>query len=99
MTNGADTFTITIRKRSWWSWALAGIWLLLEVLLVQTALAGVGEGEARAATISCIAAIVLAAAGFLAWLRPGRSARQARSSGQPGNAPPSVEHQAAKLNL
>ena len=39
MTNGDDVVMITIRKRPWWFWALAELWLLLEVLLVQTALA------------------------------------------------------------
>jgi hypothetical protein len=82
MTNGADFFTITIRKRPWWFWALAGLWFLLEVLILQTALASVEEGEVRAATISWIAATVLAAAGVLAWLRRKRPHRLGESKGQ-----------------
>ncbi len=73
MTNGADTLTITIRKRPWWFWILAGLWVLLEVLSLQTALASAREGEYRAAVISWIAVAVLAAAGVLVWLRQGRS--------------------------
>ena len=72
MTND-DLFTITMRKRPWWLWVLAGIWLQLEVVLVQTALASVRESEYRAATISWIAAVVLAAAGVFGWLRRGDS--------------------------
>jgi len=73
MKHGADIYMIAIRKRPWWLWALAGFWLLLEVLLLQTALASVKEEEYRAATISGIATIILAGGGFLAWLRQGRS--------------------------
>ncbi len=43
MMNGADVFTITVRKRPWWFWTLSGLWLLLEVLLLQTAVASVWE--------------------------------------------------------
>jgi len=45
MTSGTDFFTITIRKRTGWFWGLAGPWLLLEVLFVQTAVASMEEGE------------------------------------------------------
>jgi uncharacterized membrane protein len=74
MPNGADTFTITIRKRPWWFWVLAGLWVLLEVLFLQTALASARESEYRAAAISWISVAVLAAAGVLVWVRRGRSA-------------------------
>jgi di/tricarboxylate transporter len=82
MANATDVFTITIRKRSWWFWALAGLWLLLEVLILQTALASARESEYRAAAISWIAAIVLAAAGVFAWLRRGQPRRPSESRGQ-----------------
>ena len=71
MTNSADVTTITMRKRPWWYWVLAGLWLQLEILLVQTALASARESEYRAATISWIAAAILAAAGVFGWLRRG----------------------------
>jgi hypothetical protein len=82
MRSGADSFTITIRKRPWWFWALAGIWLLLEALLLQTAVASVQEGEYRAATINWIVVGLLAAFGCIAWLRRGRPPRAAKSSEQ-----------------
>ena len=71
MMNNADVFTITMRKRAWWFWIFAGLWLQLEVLLVQTALASVRESEYHAAVISWIAAAVLAAVGVFGWLRRG----------------------------
>ena len=73
--NNADVFTITIRKRSWWFWVLAGIWLSLEIVLTQTAWASVLEEQYRAATMSAIAVAVLAAGGCIAWLHPRRSER------------------------
>jgi hypothetical protein len=83
MANGSDVFTITIRKRPWWFWALTGLWLPLEVLLLQTAWASVAEGEHRAATICGIAAVVLAAAGVFGWLRRGQSYKSDALNGQP----------------
>jgi len=86
MTNGADTFTITMRRRPWWFWALAGFWLLVEILLLQTALASVHEGEVRAATISWIAAAVLAAVGALVWLRREQPQKHGESNTQAEDA-------------
>ena len=73
MPNGTDTLTITIRKRPWWFWTLAGLWVLLEIFFLQTALASARESEYRAAAISWIAVGVLAAAGVLVWFLQGRS--------------------------
>jgi peptidoglycan/LPS O-acetylase OafA/YrhL len=73
MTNSDDVFTITVRRRPWWFWALAALWLLLEIVLVQTALASARESEIRAATLSWIAAAVLAAIGVFGWLHRGDS--------------------------
>jgi len=73
MPNRAGTFTIEIRKRPWWFWALAAVWIPLEVLLLQTALASARESESRAAAISWVAFGVLAAAGVLAAIVQGRS--------------------------
>jgi hypothetical protein len=78
MSHGTDTLTITIRKRPWWLWVLAGLWVLLEVLFVQTALASAREGEYRAAAITWIAVAVLAACGVLVWFQQGRSRGSAK---------------------
>ena len=73
MPDGPDTFAVTIRKRPWWFWTLAGLWMLLEVLFLQTALASARESEYRAAAIGWVAVAVLAAAGVLVWFLQGRS--------------------------
>ena len=78
MPSDTDTLTITIRKRPWWFWVLAGLWVLLEVLFLQTALASAREGEYRAAAIRWIAVGVLAAAGVLVGFLQGRSNTPAR---------------------
>jgi hypothetical protein len=73
LSNGTDTLTITIRKRPWWFWVLAGLWVAIEILFLQTAWASPREGEYRAAAISWIAVALLATAGALVWFRQGRS--------------------------
>jgi len=82
MTSGTDFFTITIRKRTGWFWGLAGLWLLLEVLFVQTAVASVQEGEYRAATMCWTVAGLLAVFGGFAWLRRGGPRKRRHSSGR-----------------
>jgi len=72
MPSDTDTLKVTIRKRPLWLWVLAGLWVLLEVLFLQTALASAREDEHRAAAISWIALAVLAAGGVLVWFRQGR---------------------------
>jgi hypothetical protein len=87
MPNGANTLTVTIRKRPWWFWALAGLCMLLEVFFLQTALASARESEYRAAAISWVAVAVLAAAGALVWFLQGRSRTAvARSTGEASNS-------------
>jgi len=89
----ADSFTITVRKRPWWFLALAGLWLLLEAVLLQTAVASLQESEYRAATISWIIVGLLAAFGWIAWLlcrrptKPGKSSEQSQelSTSRPAN--------------
>ena len=73
MPSGTDTLTIAIRKRPGWFWVLAGLWVLLEILFLQTALASARESEDRAATIGLIAVAALAAGGVLVWFLQGRS--------------------------
>jgi hypothetical protein len=81
--SGDGFFTVTIRKRPWWFWALSGVWSLLEVVLLQTALASLREGENRAATICWIAVVAMGIFGCAAWLRQARphEARRAKAAG------------------
>lgn len=64
-----DHQVISIRRHPLWFWLLGAGWLLLEVLLVQTALASHRESEPRAALISWCLAAALAAAGLWVWRR------------------------------
>ena len=87
MPDDTGTFTIVIRKRPWRFWVIAGSWVLLEVVLLQTALASARESEYRAAAIGWIAFGVLAAAGALIWFlqggartRPGEAANSGKRS-------------------
>jgi len=60
---------------------LAGLWLLLEVLFVQTAVASVGKAS-TARHISWIVVGLLAAFACFAWLRRGGPRKRGHSSGQ-----------------
>jgi len=64
-----EHYTINIRKRSWWMWLLAALWLFVEIVFLQTAVASHRESEPRAALISWIIVIVLAIAGVPLWRR------------------------------
>jgi len=73
MPSDTDTLKVTIRKRPLWLWVLAGLWVLLEILFLQTAMASAREGEYSAAAISWIAVGITAAAGVLVGFLQGRS--------------------------
>lgn len=66
------------RLTMWRFWAVAGLWVLLEILFLQTPLASAREGEYRAAAISWIAGGVTAAAGVLGGFLQGQSKARAR---------------------
>ena len=69
MKNGE--FAITIRRRAWWLWLLAALWLVAEIVFLQTGMASMRESEYRAAHISYAIAAVLGAADALASRGPG----------------------------
>jgi len=67
-----DMYTIQIRKRPWWMWLLAVVWLLVEIFFLQTAIASLWEYESRAATISWVIFFILFVVGVAIWLRQGQ---------------------------
>lgn len=73
MENGCHT--IRIRRRPWWAWLLAALWLLLVVVGAQTAVASHWESECRAAAISWTLVAALLVAGGAMWLRGRRSGK------------------------
>jgi len=93
MTQGDEFFAITMRRRSWWFWALTEFWLLLEIVILQTAWASVRESEYRAATICWIAAAVMAALGVYAWMRLGLPRRKSASNSRPRDSDALVRDQ------
>ncbi len=64
-----NKFNISFYKRPWPIVLMGAFWLLLEIFIIQTALASSYEREPRAVLISWIFAIVLAAVYVAVWLR------------------------------
>ena len=69
----SDNFAIEIKKRPWYEWLLWAVWLLLELFILQNALASGAELEPRAATIFWVTFVVLGLAGVVVWfIRRGK---------------------------
>ena len=62
-----DKYVIEIKKRSWKEWLLWAGWLLVEVNVLQMALASKAELEPRAQTLFWITFFVLFIAGVIIW--------------------------------
>lgn len=56
------------RKRPFWIWPLALLWLVAEVVMVQTAVASMWEFESKAAMFSWVIFVVLLALGGMVWV-------------------------------
>jgi len=67
MSTEKRTVNIAIAQRPWYEWVLWVIWLLVEVFLVQNAIASSSEYEPRAAMIFWITFAVLLIAGGVVW--------------------------------
>lgn len=63
----SEKYTIEIRKRTWWEWLLAALWLFAELFILQNAIASGGELESRAGTIFWVVFFVLLVAGAVVW--------------------------------
>jgi hypothetical protein len=63
----SDNYTIQVKKRPWYAWLLAAIWLALELFLVQNAVASSRELEPQAAMIFWISFAVLLVVGLVVW--------------------------------
>ncbi len=59
--------TISLVKRPWYEWALWALWVVLEIFIVQNALASTAELEPRAALLFWITFVVLLAGGVIVW--------------------------------
>jgi hypothetical protein len=62
-----DKMTIEIKKRSWYEWLFWALWLLIELFILQNAVASGNELEPRAATIFWVIFFILLIAGGVVW--------------------------------
>lgn len=63
----SDNITISIKKRPLTEWILWALWLILEIFVVQNAIASGQELEPRAAAIFWVTSVVLFLAGAAVW--------------------------------
>ena len=75
-----ERLTLSVHKRRWWVWLVASLWLAVEIVLVQTAVASSWEHEPRAAAISWTMAAVLAAIGIRLWHRSAKTAEDSKEA-------------------
>jgi hypothetical protein len=68
MANNSSNIKIEVVRRPWYEWVLWAVWLLVEIVLVQNALASAAELEPRAATIFWITFAVLLLGGVIVWI-------------------------------
>jgi hypothetical protein len=61
------TFSIQIMKRPWYEWVLWAVWLLVELFVLQNAMASGAELEPRAASIFWMTFVVLLLGGGIVW--------------------------------
>jgi len=63
-----EDYQIKITRRPWWEWVLWGIWLIIEIIFFQGAMASRRELEPRAATLFGLIFFVLLLAGSIIWI-------------------------------
>jgi hypothetical protein len=63
----SDKYTISVKKRPLTEWILWALWLILEIFVVQNAIASGQELEPRAAAIFWVTFVVLLLAGAVVW--------------------------------
>ncbi|MBL8096119.1 MAG: hypothetical protein JNL73_18230 [Anaerolineales bacterium] len=61
------TYTIQVLKRPWYEWVLWAVWFLVEIFVLQNAIASGAELEPRAASIFWMTFVVLLLGGGIVW--------------------------------
>ncbi|HRF46470.1 MAG TPA: hypothetical protein PLC98_02495 [Anaerolineales bacterium] len=61
------TYTIQVLKRPWYEWVLWAVWFLVELFVLQNAIASGAELEPRAASIFWMTFVVLLLGGGIVW--------------------------------
>jgi len=62
-----DKYVVEIKKRPWYEWLLWAGWLIVEINLLQMAIASSSELEPRAQMLFWITFFVLLIAGVIVW--------------------------------
>lgn len=63
----SDKYVIEIKKRPWYEWLLWAGWLIVELALLQMAVASKSELEPRAQTLFWISFFVILIGGAVVW--------------------------------
>ena len=63
----AENYTIEIKKRPWYEWLLWAIWFVVELAVLQMALASGPELEPTAGTIFWVTFFILLIGGGVVW--------------------------------
>jgi hypothetical protein len=63
----SDKYVIEIKKRPWYEWSLWAGWLIVELALLQMAVASKSELEPRAQTLFWISFFVILIGGAVVW--------------------------------
>lgn len=69
-----NVMKLQIRRRPWWMWLLAALWLVIEVFMLQSAIGSGVEHEPQAALILWVLFAVIGVGGAFVWVLRGRSA-------------------------
>jgi hypothetical protein len=63
----SDHYNVEIKKRAWYEWLLWAIWLVVEALILQNAIASSAELEPRATIIFWVMFAVLLVGAAVVW--------------------------------
>jgi hypothetical protein len=54
-----NNYSVQIRKRPWWFWAIAVVWLLIVLFFLNVGAGSTAELQPQAATMGYVTAVVL----------------------------------------
>lgn len=67
VSNTKQPITIRLAPRPWYEWVLWAVWFLVEIFVLQNAIASGAELEPRAASIFWMTFVVLLLGGGIVW--------------------------------
>lgn len=63
----SEKIIVEVKKRAWYEWLAWAVWFVIEVFILQNAIASSGELEPRAATIFWVTFVVLLLGAAVVW--------------------------------